>query len=114
MRTVYSGCSVNEVIQNKSETMNVYQVMGIIVCCTVVFAGVVTFLTMQGVHILLALSGVYLAVVWCMLSMQRKARDSFDHRDEFGRRRFDSDPQTHRARARDFSSGRGVVSIVQD
>jgi len=37
--------------------MNVYQVMGIIVGCTSVFAGVVTILAMQGIHILLALSG---------------------------------------------------------
>ncbi len=114
MLSVYSYCSGKKLIEKKSEAMNVYQVMGIIVCCTVVFAGVVTFLTMQGVHILLALSGVYLAVVWCMLSMQRKARDSFEDKDEFGRRRFDSDPQTNRARARDFSRSRSIASIVQD
>lgn len=94
--------------------MNVYQVMGIIVCCTVVFAGVVTLLTMQGVHILLALSGVYLAVIWCMLSMQRKARDSFENRDDLGRRRFDSDPRSHRARAKGFNRSSGVASITQD
>ena len=94
--------------------MNIYQVMGIIAGCTVVFAGVVTLLTMQGVHILLALLGVYLAAVWCMLSMQRKARNTFEDRDELGTRRFDGDPRIHRARARDFSRSRNVASIYQD
>jgi len=94
--------------------MNVYQVMGIIVGCTSVFAGVVTILAMQGIHILLALSGVYLAVVCCMLSMQRKARDSFDERDNFVSRSFDRDPGKHRALTRSFRRSRGVSSILQD
>lgn len=94
--------------------MNVYQVMGIIVGCTLVFAGVVTILTMQGIHILLALSGVYLAAVCCMLSMQRKARDSFDERDNFVSRSVDRDPGKHRALTRSFRRSRGVSSILQD
>lgn len=83
--------------------MNTYQVMGIIVFCTVVFAGVVTLLTMQGIHILIALLGVYLFAVWSMLCMQRKARENFESRDDVGRRRFDTESQRHRARARDFN-----------
>lgn len=93
--------------------MNAYQVMGIIVCCTAVFAGVVTLLIMQGVHILLALLGVYLVAVWCMLSMQRRARDNFEVREDIGRRRLDVDPR-HRARAKDFSRPREVASLVQE
>ena len=94
--------------------MNAYQVMGIIVCCSAVFAGVVTLMTMQGIHILLALLGVYLVAVWCMLSMQRRARDNFEVRDDIGRRGLDSDPRIHRARARDFSRSREVASLFQE
>lgn len=79
------------------------QIMGIIVCCTVVFAGVVTLLTMQGVHILLALLGVYLVAVWSMLCMQRKARETFESRDDVGRRMFDRESRRHHASPRDFS-----------
>ena len=82
--------------------MNPYQVMGIIVCCTVVFAGVVTFLTMQGVHILHALIGVYLLAVWFMLSMQRRARESFDIMEDLRLRRYSREPQRHRGHTRDF------------
>lgn len=83
--------------------MNPYQVMGIIVCCTIVFAGVVTFLTMQGIHILQAFIGVYLVAVWCMLSMQRKARENFDFMEDLRQRR-DRDSRTplrHRVHAID-------------
>ncbi|MFK7855975.1 MAG: hypothetical protein AB8B79_17795 [Granulosicoccus sp.] len=76
--------------------MNPYQVMGIIVCCTIVFAGVVTFLTMQGVHILQAFIGVYLVAVWCMLSMQRKARENFDFMEDLRQRRDSRTPLRHR------------------
>lgn len=72
--------------------MNPYQVMGIIVCCTVVFAGVVTFLTMQGIHILYAFFGVYLTAVWVMLSMQRRARESFDIMEDLRSCRYRRDP----------------------
>ena len=98
----------------KSETMSAYQVMGIIVCCTVVFAGVVTLLTMQGVHILLALLGVYLIAVWSMLCMQRKARENFETRDEVGRRRFDRNSQRHHAHSRDFSRGTKNPPLIQE
>jgi Na+-transporting methylmalonyl-CoA/oxaloacetate decarboxylase gamma subunit len=82
--------------------MNPYQVMGIIACCTIVFAGVVTLLTMQGVHILLAFLVVYLVAVWCMLGMQRRARESYEVREEFRSRRHESEPLTDRVRANDF------------
>jgi len=58
--------------------MNTYQIMGTMTACTVVFAGVVTFLTMQGVHILLVITGVYFVAVWTMLCMQRRARANFE------------------------------------
>lgn len=54
--------------------------MAIIACCTVIFAGVVTFLAMQGVPILLAFLGVYLAAVGFMVGMQRRAQQAFDDR----------------------------------
>lgn len=92
----------------ESETMNPYQVMGIIASCTLVFAGVVTLLTMQGIHILYAFLGVYFLAVWCMLGMQRRARESFEIREDLKLRRFERQPRTHRERARDFQ----VVSIV--
>ena len=56
--------------------MNPYQVMGVIACCVSLFAGVVTFLTYQGVPVLMAFLGVYLVAVCCMLGMQRRARES--------------------------------------
>lgn len=82
--------------------MNPYQVMGIIASCTIVFMGLVTLLTMQGIHILYAFLGVYVVAVWCMLGMQRRARESFEIREDLKLRRFERQPRTHRERARDF------------
>ncbi len=65
--------------------MNPYQVMAIIVGCTVVFAGVVTALTMQGVPLLLAFLGVYLVAVWVMIGMQKRAREFYDGREYAGK-----------------------------
>ncbi|ASJ76386.1 DUF2244 domain-containing protein [Granulosicoccus antarcticus] len=84
--------------------MSPYQVMGVIACCTIVFAGVVSLLTMQGVHILLAFLVVYLFAVWCMLGMQRRARESYESREDFGKRRDELEPCTGRVRASDFPS----------
>ena len=82
--------------------MSPYQVMGIIAGCTIVFAGVVTLLTMQGVHILLAFLGVYLVVVSIMLSMQRRARESYENREDFRFRRLSGDVPAHRSQQHDF------------
>lgn len=90
-------------VKTKSDAMNPYQVMGIIACCTIVFAGVVALLAMQGVHILLALLGVYLVAVCCMLGMQRRARDSFEFREDLRWRQRERDPVIHRLRANDSS-----------
>lgn len=85
--------------------MNSYQVMGIIAICTLLFSGVVTLLTMQGVHVLLALLSVYLFAVWSMLCMQRRARDNFDIRDDEKRRHRDAvRTRNSRTRAIDFST----------
>ncbi len=89
--------------------MNAYQVMGIIASCTVVFAGVVTLLTMQGVHILLALLGVYLFAVWNMLCMQRRARENFESSEFRGRRGLDTYSQRGRAQAKDFGRAQDVT-----
>ncbi len=86
--------------------MNAYQVVGIITVCMVLFSGVVTFLTAQGVHVLLALLGVYLIAVWSMLSMQRKARASFNVNTDDQRRYLDSHNRQYRARVIDFSSAK--------
>lgn len=93
---------IQAVVKIKSDAMNPYQVMGIIACCTIVFAGVVTLLTMQGVHILLAFLGVYLFAVWCMLGMQRRARESFEARRDFGPHGREREPLIGRVRANDF------------
>ena len=91
----------------KIDTMNPYQVMGIIAFCTIVFAGVVSLLTMQGMHILLAFLVVYLFAVWCMLGMQRRARDSYDAGDDVRSRRSEQEFLTNRLRSHDFQgSGR--------
>jgi len=82
--------------------MHPYQVMGIIVGCTIVFAGVVSLLTMQGVPILYAFLGVYFLAVWCMLGMQRRARESFEVREDLRLRRYERESLTYRKRARDF------------
>ena len=58
--------------------MNPYQVMGGIACCIMIFAGVVTFLTVQGVPLLLSFLSVYLVAIWIMLGMQRRARQLFE------------------------------------
>lgn len=56
--------------------MNPYEVMGLIACCVSLFAGVVTFLIVQGVSWPVALLLIYFAAVGCMLGMQRRARES--------------------------------------
>ena len=71
--------------------MNPYQVMGIIASCTLVFAGVVTFLTMHGVPVLLAFLSVYLLAVWCMLGMQKRARQTYDGMRDLNQRRHDDE-----------------------
>lgn len=94
--------------------MNPYQVMGIIAFCTIVFVGVVSLLTMQGMHILLAFLIVYLFAVWCMLGMQRRARDSYDAGDDLRLRRNEQEPLTSRVRTRDFpGSGRAGSNRVE-
>lgn len=75
--------------------MNPYQVMGIIVSCTLVFAGVVSVLAMQGVPLLLAFLGVYLLAVWVMIGMQRKARALYEG-DERAARRYDRESTERR------------------
>ncbi|MFK8080480.1 MAG: hypothetical protein AB8B97_09355 [Granulosicoccus sp.] len=94
--------------------MRAYQIMGIIVCCTAVFMGVVRLLTMQGVHILIALLGVYLFAVWSMLCMQRKAREHFESREDGRSRKYDAETLRHRARARDFSRPSKATSLLHE
>jgi Na+-transporting methylmalonyl-CoA/oxaloacetate decarboxylase gamma subunit len=43
-----------------------------------VFAGVVTFLTVQGLPLLLSFLSVYLVAIWIMMGMQRRARQLFE------------------------------------
>lgn len=88
--------------------MNPYQVMGIIVGCTVVFAGVVTALTMQGVPLLLAFLGVYLVAVWVMVSMQRRARECYDGKDHSAQRRYDQDSTARRVAIKDLAESEKV------
>ncbi len=89
--------------------MNPYQVMGIIVGCTVVFAGVVTFLTMQGVPLLLAFLAVYLIAVWVMIGMQRRARELYDGVEHAAQRSYDRD-SARRIRMSDLEEDDEVLS----
>jgi uncharacterized membrane protein len=82
--------------------MNPYQIMGIIACCTIVFAGLVTLLSMQGVHILLAFLGLYLLAVFLMLGMQRRAKESFELMEELKLRKYQQNSLMRRAHARDL------------
>ena len=95
--------------------MNPYQVMGIIVGCTMVFAGVVTVLTMQGVPLLLAFLGVYLLAVWVMVGMQRKARELYDGNEHTAQRRYDRESTERRVRINDLreESGDEVLNSGQ-
>ena len=77
--------------------------MGIIAFCTLIFAGLVALLTMQGVHILLALLGVYLFAVWSMVCMQRKARENFEAKDEIKKLGKERESERSRRQTRDFS-----------
>ena len=89
--------------------MNPYQVMGIIVGCTVVFAGVVTVLAMQGVPLLLAFLGVYLVAVWVMVSMQRKAREIYDGDQHANQRSYDRESTARRVRINDHQEEDDVL-----
>jgi len=83
--------------------MNPYQVMGIIAGCTAIFAGVVTFLTMQGVPLLLAFLGVYLIAVWVMVGMQRRAREIYDGQEHASQRMYDQESVVRRVRINDLT-----------
>ena len=83
--------------------MNPYQVMGIIAGCTAIFAGVVTFLTIQGVPLLLAFLGVYLIAVWVMVGMQRRAREIYDGQEHASQRMYDQESVVRRVRINDLT-----------
>ena len=89
--------------------MNPYQVMGIIVSCTLVFAGVVSVLAMQGVPLLLAFLGVYLIAVWVMIGMQRRAREFYDGNDHSAQRIYDRESTERRVRINDLSENEEEV-----
>jgi len=90
--------------------MNPYQVMAIIVSCTVVFAGVVTTLTMQGVPLLLSFLGVYFIAVWVMIGMQRRAREIYDGDDHDAQRRYDRESKARRVAINEFADAEKVSS----
>ena len=83
--------------------MNPYQVMGIIVGCTLVFVGVVSILAMQGIPLLLAFLGVYLIAVLIMFGMQKRARELYDGEDTFAQRRYDRYSTARRVRVEDLT-----------
>ena len=93
--------------------MNPYQVMGIIASCTLVFAGVVTLLTMQGVPLLLAFLGVYLVAVCCMLGMQKRARQTYYGMRYMNQRRHDDGTSTTDRADDSGLSGNAVCSDAQ-
>ena len=81
--------------------MKPYQIMGIIACCTAFFAGLVTLMTMQGIHIVLAILGVYFLAVFVMLGMQRRAKESFEFMEELKLRKHQRNSLMSRTRARE-------------
>ena len=81
--------------------MNPYQVMGIIVGCAMVFAGLVSILAMQGIPLLLAFLGVYLIVVLIMFGMQKRARELYDGEDTYAQRHNDRNSTARRVRLED-------------
>ncbi len=83
--------------------MNPYLVMGIIAGCTAIFAGVVTFLTMQGVPLLMAFLGVYLIAIWVMVGMQRRAREIYDGQEHASQRMYDQESVVRRVRINDLT-----------
>ena len=89
--------------------MNPYQVMGIIASCTLVFAGVVSVLAMQGVPLILAFLGVYLVAVWVMIGMQKRAREFYDGKEHSSQRYYDRDSAARRVRIKDLSENEEEV-----
>ncbi len=81
--------------------MNPYQVMGIIACCTIVFAGLVTFFTMLGVPLVAAFIGVYLLAIWFMVGTQRRAKELYDGQAHSAQRRYDRETAVRRVRIND-------------
>ena len=62
--------------------MNPYQIVGVIAGCSLVFAGVVVLLAMQGVPVMVAFLLVYAVALVSMLGMQRRARQSCEEAAE--------------------------------
>lgn len=58
--------------------MNPYQIIGVIVICTLIFAAIVAGLTFAGLPLLVAFAGVYLTTIWVMVGMQKRARQTAD------------------------------------
>ena len=56
--------------------MNPYQIVGVIAGCSLVFAGTVALLAMQGLPVTVAFLLVYAVALVFMLCMQRRARQS--------------------------------------
>lgn len=88
--------------EKKRETMKPYQIVGIIVCCAIFFAGIVALLSMQGIHILLACLGIYLLAVFLMLGMQRAARGSLELMEEVKLYKFRRNYSLRRTHARQY------------
>ena len=90
--------------------MNPYQIMGIIAICTAFFVGVISLLSMQGVHILLGCLGVYVFAVFLMLGMQRRAKDCFELMEDLKLRKYQRYSHMRRASAREFQKWGQVPS----
>lgn len=84
--------------------MKPYQIMGIIACCTIFFLGVVTLLSMQGVHVLLAFLGVYFLAVILMWGMQSRAKENFELLEELKLRKYQRQSLMHRTHAREIQN----------
>lgn len=70
--------------------MNPYQILGMFGLCSIVSGLLVAALTAIGGSILAALCAVYLATIWMMLGMQRRARETSELRNINKDRPFDS------------------------
>lgn len=90
---------------NNGDAMNPNQVMGIIACCTILFAVVVGFLTMNGMPLVTAFLSMYAVAILSMLGMQCRARQTYDG-VSFGQ------PEQRRRPGRAEPAGRGPVAMT--
>lgn len=90
--------------------MNPYQIIGILVGCTLCFAGVVAGLSYMGVPLLVAFLGVYFSTAWFMLGLQRRALQASDNEYASSRKQAGTDTHNPDTRRLDTESKEAASS----